>query len=188
MTIKTLRSVAQVLRGYSFRESVQNSSKGTALIQIKDIKGMYIHDCLLKKVAKPPQSARYILRGDVLMSTRAYFKSAVFNAKKPAITSAVISIIRLKDDSILPEYLSVILNSSLIQTYLHKITSGATMRQLKTVDLEELQIPIVGLKQQHIIVHLTLNVERQNSLSEIKQRYVNEIYNSAIQKQLKEAI
>lgn len=182
-TIK-LGEVVEIQTGYSFRGAVVDDGAGVTVIQAKDIIASYVSDDSLPRVRQQFPSTRLISDGDVLLTSRGSFRSAVAKFYNPAIASSSLFMIRLKTTAYTPEFLSLYLNSARAQAYLMQSAKGATIQSVSVSDLVNLSIPVVSLEKQKLLVELQQNIENQGTLLRSKIDIVNRIYTSTINKTL----
>lgn len=189
ITSKKLKDLAEIYSGYAFREAIETSSLGkTFVIQAKDVNpNLYILNPkgLIKTSADIPRSNSYLLKNDVLLTSRgsenANFKSTVFKASNSnVIASATLNIIRLKNTSVLPEYISIFLNSSEGQDSIRGVLSGSYIRVITLKNLGELLIPIPLLDKQRTIISIYENIRRQDEIAERKSQIRKNIINKVI--------
>ena len=179
-----LKNITKTTSGYSFRQAVRDEGRGVRVVHISDFKGLYIDMETLKRTTLKMPSSQLLKAGDVILSSRGYFKAVVFKSKLATVASLSAFVIRPQSDKVLPEYLAICLNSAKIQNYLEQIARGSIMRSIRLKDLLEVEIPIIDLEEQKTIVKLIVNLEEQSYLLENKQQLLSEIHHGAIQKQL----
>ena len=156
-------------------------------MHISDLGGLYVDPKALKRTTLKVPESQLLQFGDVILSSRGYFKAVVFNSRLSAVASLSVFVIRLQTNSILPEYLAICLNSAEIQNFLEQAAKGSIMRSLRLRDLIEMKIPVIGLDKQKMLVKLAGNLERQNLLLETRREILNSICRAATQKQLQGA-
>ena len=179
-----LKNLARTFSGYSFRQAVRDEGQGVRVVHISDFEGLYIEPKALKRTTLQIPESQLLESGDVILSSRGYFKAVVFNSRLPAVASASVLVIRLQTDTIMPEYLAVCLNSAKLQNSLDQTARGSMMRSLRLGDLLELEIPVVGLDKQKLLVKLIMNFEKQSVLLKNRQRVLDGIQTAMVQKQL----
>lgn len=183
-----LKNLAEIYSGYAFRTAIETSLDGkVSIVQAKDVNfNEYILDTkdLIKTSIDIPRSNSYLLENDVLLASRgsenANFKSTVFkSSNKNVIASATLNIIRLKDTRILPEYISIFLNSNEGQDLIRGLLSGSYIRVIALKNLGELLIPVLPLDKQQIIISIYENARQQevitNRKSQIRKNIINKV-------------
>ena len=149
---------AIVLLGYTFRTVIKEFKKGNcAILQTKnidqwgDIVGEF-PNTLFKKI---PKNA-LIEENDVIVSNRGNFKSALFKSfNGRIIANSSVYILRIIDKKlILPDYLSIYLNSRIGQSKLNSIKNQTLIKSISKKDLMNLRIQIPSLEKQMKIVNI----------------------------------
>ncbi len=169
-----LKNIAKIRLGYTFRERIEVIPNGNlAVIQQKDLS-----DFNPVKIdgSKIPLS-HLLEKGEVLLSNRGIFRSILFDKSEKTIVSNAFFVITLIDESILPEYLSLYLNSNLGQKEMMSKREITTIPALTISHIEQLKIPIVSLeKQKKLIEFAKLQKAEYNiiqRLSVLREQYLN---------------
>ncbi len=181
-----LHDIATVIAGYTFRGAIEPDLRGdVSVFQAKDlVQGVPLtHIEHLTKISLGVQGrSGFIQIGDVLLVARGMklgaFRSTVFAADAAnVIASSSIHIIRITDESVIPEYLSHYLNSNEGQFALSEIVTGSYIGAVPRSALEKVKVPIPTLQKQKAIVELHRNIREQqrimNRQSEINQNIIN---------------
>lgn len=182
---QTLKNIASIITGYTFRTAIKRKGKGYLLIlQSKNIKDdIIIFDQELTKIAhKTTRSTSFIKNNDVVIGSRGSFRSAVIKTNKKILASSSVYILRLTSKQILPEFLSLYLNSIQNKKYLLRITTGSTIKSILKSDLESLKIPIPTLSVQKNLIKLYQNQKNQSKLLKEKLTINSHILEGALQK------
>lgn len=95
--------------------------------------------------------------GDVLFAAKGYknFATVYESHNHPAVASTTFFVIKVKTESVLPEYLSWVLNSSVIQNFLKRNASGSSIVSISKALLEELEISVPDLLTQKKILEIS---------------------------------
>lgn len=141
---------------FRFGASTAVSSIGDlACVQGRDFNedGVYIN----KEVQFVNESAlkysRYLASGDILFSTKGKIFSAVWQNQVPyAIATGTFIILSLKVDFVLPEYLSLFLNSKKAKRYFDIYTKAGTVIHIGKKDIELLEVEIPPMENQVTLV------------------------------------
>lgn len=181
-----IHEFATVLSGYAFREAIRPEADGhTFVFQAKDlVQGVPVTDVDdLQKVSQSiPVHTGHLKRYDVLLIARGMkpgaFRSTVFDSNNEnVIASASVHIIRVASRNILPEFLSLYLNSNDGQNALFGIVTGSYIGMLPRKKLEKITVPIPPLKKQKALVRLYQNIREQQRIvhrqTEIKQGIID---------------
>jgi restriction endonuclease S subunit len=181
-----LGKIAEIQSGYSFRGAVKDEGRGTAVVQARDITSLYVSSDALPQVKQPLSDGRLLRDGDVLLTSRGSFRAGVARLNAvPTVASSSLYVLRVTDESILPEFLALYLNSPTAQTYFKQNAKGATIQSVSVSDIAAFAIPIMPLNQQRLLVDLQQNVEQQGMLLRSKLGFIEGIYSSAINSSLK---
>ena len=105
-------------------------------------------------------SEKHLLRqGDVLFAAKGTKNfAAVYNIDEPAVASTSFFVIRLEDDfrsSVLPAFLSWLINHPVAQTFLKGQAMGSSIASISKVVLEELEISIPPIQKQELILNIS---------------------------------
>jgi len=182
---QNLKNIANIITGYTFRTAIKSENRGSLLIlQSKNIKdNLIIFDKdLLKIFYKTSRTNSFIKNNDVVISSRGSFRSAVIKSTKKVIASSSVYILRLTTNQILPEFLSLYLNSIMGQKNLLSITTGATIKSVLKNDLENLKIPTPSLVTQKNLINLYQNQKKHSELLKEKLLINSNILEGALQK------
>ena len=134
-----LKSIAKIKSGYSFRGSLDlNSSGNVFILQAKNILSdvEVDDDFSLEQINLNFKNENIFLqKKDIVFLSKtgpqADFRSAVFNSnKKQVIFSNTILSIRIENSNIIPEYLSIYLNSNECKKDLQKISIGSITKHI----------------------------------------------------------
>ena len=186
---KTLGEISIVSTGFSFRGPVPENPLGdTLVVQASDLNedGSLAEMSHLKRmIGFFKTDSNNLLKGDVLLVTRGTpssgFKAAyVTHVSSFLIASSSLAIIRMKDKDVLPEFLSIYLNTPKAQQQLQRIASGSTIRTLLTKNLSLLEIPIPPIETQRTIIELVRNVTSQKKLLQQRNSLLNELISSIV--------
>ena len=92
---KLLNDIANIHAGYSFRSAILDAGFGVAVIQAKDVSGLYLQSSVLPKVDQVFPNTRLLGSGDVVLTTRGSFRASVVDLKIKAIASSSLHVIRI---------------------------------------------------------------------------------------------
>lgn len=114
-----------------------------------------------------------LLAGDVLFSAKGTKNfAAVFESHNPAsVASTSFFVIRLLDNSVLPEYLAWYINHPNSQSFLKGEARGTSIPSISKSMLENLEISIPAITKQKLILKISGLRNRENKL--IKQIEIN---------------
>lgn len=189
---KKISTIAEITPGYTFRKSINNDPVGDVFVlQAKNIianKDLNNIDDLVKISSDMIRSPYYLEYNDILIISRSsspgYFRSSVFtSSNKNVIASSSVYIIRIKDVTVIPKYLSLYLNSLDGQKILSAIASGGSyIKTMLIRNLSEIEIPIPPINTQKAIIALSENIKRQEEIFKRKQEIGQIIINQTFSK------
>jgi len=181
MKIK-LGDFTEVKSGYSLKSSLTNYEKGDInVIQAQDLKVPDFTDLL--KITIPNSEKHALIPGDILLSARGEFVARVFREKRlKAIASSSLFIVRVKSPKVMPEYLVHYLNSRTGQSQLERASTSTYIKSISKTNLDELEIPIIPLKEQELVVRLANNLQSQHEKYVKKTKMIDAIFDASISK------
>jgi type I restriction enzyme S subunit len=186
---KELSEITDIVSGYTFRGSIENDPKGQIFVlQAKNIVAnqdiVGISD--FTKVSDKSIRAPYFLEhNDILLVSRGSglgsFRSAIFATdQNNVMASSSVHVIRIKDVTILPKYVSLYLNSEVGQKALLQIvTGGSYLQSVLLKNLAEFKIPIPPIHTQKSIIALNENLQSQEKILKRKQEIQKTIINAS---------
>jgi type I restriction enzyme M protein len=159
---------AEVISGYTFRGAIKEDRESSLhVLQAKNIRDeiLITDEMLVRTTFDTSHTNAFAQDGDVAISTRGTFRAAVLRSSKKIIASSSVYLLRLKNGSpVLPEFLSIYLNSDFGQKDISQITTGAAIKLILRRDLEDITIPILPMTQQEKVVMLYQNIRQQENL------------------------
>lgn len=181
-----IKHLASVSSGYSFRGAIMEDKAGDIrVLQAKHVK--WDEDILstsdfTKVSLNIPRSGAFLQKGDVVIVSRGMnagtFRSAVIaSEEKNVLASSSVLIIRVQNEKILPEYLSLYLNSRDGQNAIAQRVSGINFQTLLRSNLEEIEIPVPSIGKQLLMVELYKNFRRQEEIAVMKTAIKKNLYN-----------
>lgn len=126
---------------------------------------------------------KHLLRpGDVLFAAKGAnnFAACYESINQPAVASTSFFVLRIENDSIIPEYLAWLINHPVTQKYLKANALVSSIASISKTVLEELEISMPSIKIQRAI--LNISALRKIELSLKKQ--IEELQEQNIQHQL----
>jgi restriction endonuclease S subunit len=185
-----ISQLADVINGYTFRGAINKVKDGDVFVlQAKDIiQGQDIQDTknLTPIDFTGTRTASFLKKNDVLVVSRGTgigsFRSTVFNLENTnIIASSSVLIIRIKNKEILPEYLSIYINSQEGQNKILETVVGSYIQAIsrKKFD-EEMKIPIPTLQKQKALIELNKNIKQQEKIYDRKKQLKQQIISATI--------
>ncbi len=186
---KKIGDLADISSGYTFRGSVENDPKGQVFVVQaknisidKDILGVSDFITISNKTLRNPY---FLKANDILLVSRGSgggsFRSTVFRSDVDSVMpSSSLHVIRIKDVTVLPKYISLYINSKEGQKAISQIVTGASyIQSLLVNNLIELNIPIPSLHTQKTIIALHENILDQERVHKRKQEIQKTIINAS---------
>lgn len=183
---KKLSQISTIVSGHNFRGSIENEIGGNVfviqgknMIANEDVVDTQNLICISEQT---PRSPYFLQHNDILLVSRGLepgtFRSAVFTAEnKNVIASSSLQIIRIKDVSVLPKFVSLFLNSGEGQKkILEIVTGGSYIRTILIKNLSDLEIPVPPVHTQKLLIDLFENITKQEKIMDRKK----EIYKNII--------
>ncbi len=171
MHIKLSR-MARIITGYAFRKSINPDEHGDVFVlQAKDIRFDIITD-VYHFISVEDQSFKkdvYLQYNDIVLVSKVLdskvFRSTIFKStSKNVIASSSIHIIRITDDTIVPEYVLIFLNSPQGQKVISEKISGSYIKTISRSSLGDREIPVPNINEQKKIIELHTNIKEQEIL------------------------
>ncbi len=152
-----LREIADIKVGYTFRGKIQNEvNANTAIIQLKDINYDFntINTPSTFIDSNKFKTHHFLQDGDILFIAKGLRQVAVtYIDKGSAIASSVFFIIRVKSNTVLPEYLTWFLNNRKTQTFFNRMKSGTSTLNITKDVLGKIKIEIPSMEIQNRIAN-----------------------------------
>jgi restriction endonuclease S subunit len=162
-----LSELANVRIGSPFRERIVHEPDGTyRVVQGKDISsdGTIILDGMIRIEAVPGKGAPDILAADeVVLQTRGLSYRAAIIPKDvpPMVAAGSLYILHVDRACVSAEYLVFFLNLPATQITLRQLATGSPIPNLRRSAIEQLQVALPSLSDQHQFVELSSLVRRQ---------------------------
>lgn len=168
MQCRCLKEISEIIAGYTFREALENDSDGeTQVLLARNINddGSVNYSELTRTDLILPRTNAFVTRSDVLLSSRGIFRAGIFDkAAKNTVAASSLFILRIKDKDVIPQYLSIYLNSEAGQNSIQKILTGSTIKTILRGALENLSIPIPSPAVQKMIIEISDNWQKREKL------------------------
>ena len=186
-----ITDIAEVISGYSFREAIETiKNRDMFVLQAKDVaQGQnIINTNKLTPIAfKGARTAAFLEKNDIVIVSRGSgigsFRSAIFNADGNVIASSSLLLLRIKKKDILPEYISLYLNSLDGQNKILETVVGSYIHAISRKKFEEeITIPIPPLHIQKSLINLNQNIQQQEEIYERRKQLKQQIINATIKK------
>jgi restriction endonuclease S subunit len=165
----TIKKIAKVYMGYPFRSRLERVEDGNVfVIQMKDIdENSRLDVSNLIPVNLPAvKDIHRINQGDLIFRSRGRINTAtlVQEPLENTVAAAPLLRLRVKKDSLMPEYLAWYINQPKSQTYLERQAAGTISRMINKTAVEEMGIEIPPLERQKHIIAIARLSEREQIL------------------------
>jgi restriction endonuclease S subunit len=167
---KKIKDIADIQIGYQFRGKIEADPKGThRVIQIRDFDEFQnLGATDLYKVNLKYDAERYLVnKGDILFLARGHRNYAIpiKDSLENTIAASYFFILRLRNESILPEYLAWFIKQAPAQAYLYNIARrGTHIPMVPKSAFENMPVDIPDLEIQKTIIKLDNLLEKERSL------------------------
>ena len=174
---ETIKNIATVQLGYSFRSRLEVSKDGeVAVIQMKDLLDDNTIGCdeLVKIDMDSVKDHHLARKGDLVFRSRGIVSNAAILLEDPAKAVVAAPLIRIrvtKPNRILPEYLNWYLGQRDAQVFLTSRAIGTAQKMISKEVLENLEVLLPSLEKQKKIVELvSLSAREQTLLSGLAEK------------------
>lgn len=166
---KTLKDIALIKSGYSFRSRLRPSRHGNiAVIKIGDL-SQNLNEAMLDRIEMQSMDLKqFIHKNDIILCPRgeSTLATLVTDNFKDTVVAAPLVIIRLnKNSNAMPEYICWYINQPKIQSWFGSHARGSAMQLINKTTIENLEIPIIPLTKQSIIASLFKLAEQEKELN-----------------------
>lgn len=167
---KKITEIADVHLGYQFRKKIESVDDGThRVIQIRDFDERHIlnKEGLSRVKIDKPAEQHLINKGDVLFLSRGHRNWAVSIIDNFEDTIAVshFFVLKIRDASVIPEYIAWYINQAPVQEYLHSIARRGTHIPIIPLSaFRELTVELPDKEIQKNIVELSNLMEKEKQL------------------------
>ena len=168
----SISDLASVRIGSPFRERIVHEPGGTyRVVQGKDIgsDGTLLLDGMVRIAEVPGKGAPDTLgAGELVLQTRglSYRAGVVPRDAPPMVAAGSLFILRPDPARITAEYLVFFLNLPATQATLRQLATGSTIPNLRRSAIEQVQVALPSLSDQHQLVGLGQLVRRQADIEE----------------------
>ncbi|MEI8390240.1 MAG: restriction endonuclease subunit S [bacterium] len=154
--VKKLQDVCQIQLGYQFRKRFEHDLSGNySVIQMKDVEDYSLNISELLKVKIEKVKKEYLIsKNTILFMPRGFNNDAILIKEdlEDTIATSQFYILKVADQSILPEYLTWYINQRPAQKYFVSNRAGTSILIINIGQLKELEVRIPDIKTQENIV------------------------------------
>lgn len=186
-----ITEIADVQLGYQFRKKIESVDDGThRVIQIRDFdEHRILHKEGLSRVKiDKPAEQHLINKGNVLFLSRGHRNWAVSIIDNCEDTIAVshFFVLKIRNASVIPEYIAWYINQAPAQEYLHKIARRGTHIPIIPLSaFKELTVDLPDKETQNKIVELSNLMEKEKKLCNELQGKRSQLVNAISLKAIK---
>ena len=169
--IKTLKYIASIQTGLTFRTRLEHSPKGNVtVIQMKDFSADNRIDCekLTLIEIQNLKERQMVQINDLIFRPRGFRNTAALIDRELNDTTLAAPLLRIRvhDATVLPAYLCWFINLPVSQSFLQRHATGTAMRMVgkKTLDALEVQIPSITTQQR--IIELSRLADKEKHILE----------------------
>lgn len=171
-----LENLVQIQSGMLFSKRVEHDLNGNVrVVQLKDVnENAQIRYNDLITVSVDKQLKKHLLKkGDILLKAKSSTRvAAVIDRNiENTIATGHYFVLRIKNSSVLPEYVTWFLNQKPAQRYFDSMASGSTVPIIFKSELEKLEIDIPSLEIQQKIVRIhNLRLREKDLIAELEKK------------------
>lgn len=183
--VVTLKDIASVQMGYSFRSRLEASEAGeVAVIQMKDFLDDNTVDCSeLVRINMNSMKEHHLAQsGDLVFRSRGQVTTAAVLLEYPGKAVVAAPLLRIRvtmPDRILPEYLNWYISQRDAQIFLTSRAKGTVQKMISKQAIEDLEVALPSLEKQKSIVELaTLSAREQtllHTLADKREQYISTV-------------
>jgi hypothetical protein len=167
---KKITEIADIQLGYQFRKKVESVNDGThSVIQIRDVdEHRILHNEGLSQVKIDKLAEQHLInKGDVLFLSRGHrnWATSITENYEDTIAVSHFFVLKIRNESVIPEYIAWYINQAPAQEYLHNIARRGT--HIPIIPLSAFKEIIVDLPDKEIqkkIVELSNLMEKEKQL------------------------
>lgn len=164
-----LEDIAILRSGYPFRKAVEEQENGAvSVIQIKDVSKDGVDWASVSRTELPGSLPTYWLEnGDMLFMSRGKNNFAVplkNVIEGETICTSHMFYIKLKSSHVIPEYLSIQLNTKQLQEYFTQHAKGAGKKHISKDVLKNVEIVVPPIQEQMRVVALEELFQQEKAL------------------------
>ncbi len=163
-----LSEITTISAGHPFRGRIpEKSGSDIRVVQMKNISSGsgVCWDAVIETELSGKKEPNWLMDGDVLFAARGSrnYAAIVDQLKGKVVSAPQLYILRVKGQSLLPEFLVWQLNQKPMQTYFDRAAEGSFTKSVRRSVLEKafLTVPPIEKQKQILRLHLTLLQEKR---------------------------
>lgn len=162
-----LKELAEIRAGYTFRGSpTELPGSGIRMLQIKDIRDTdTVNPDSLQAIAWTGKDSMPNLdENEIVVAARGLNnKAAIMRSSATVIPSNQLLVLRVKHNTVLPDYLCWFLNRTQTQKQLKDSQVGTNIPSLNKSGLGDIQVPIFSIETQQKLVALAMLQQQEQA-------------------------
>lgn len=164
-----LSNIANISAGHPFRGRIpEKSGSDIRVVQMKNVSAGngICWDDVIETELEGKKKPDWLMAGDVLFVARGGRNYAVLvdQVKGRVVSAPHFYILRVKEPSLLPEFLVWQLNQKPLQNYFERVAEGSVTKSIRRAILENTEISVPPLYKQEEIMKLNKIVQREKAL------------------------
>ncbi len=176
-----IKQFSDIRIGHAFRERLANVPDGDVkVIQPKDIASAgFISFASDEPLRTDVCAARPLQSGEVLVVNRGRFAATVFEGLEDGawIVPSSILVLSVKNESVLPEYVALYLNSVAGQKLFSRHYEQTTVSFISAKNLANMDMPVPTIERQRTLIAFERTAKKYARLSNRKQELHSELLN-----------
>lgn len=128
----------------------------------------------------------FLQKGDILFTGKGY-RSFAWTYKEevgPAVASSIFYVIRPDQEVVIPEFLTLYLNTQQAQQHFAALGAGSSIPSIRKSELESINVPVPSMQEQHRLAKLSFlhneDMRILRRISNLKQQLFNEVFQKLI--------
>ncbi len=184
--MKKLMDLVEIRSGYTFRAAIDSFPDGdTEVIQVGDI-DFHFNFSARPKIDFKGSSDHLLQYGDVLLSARGFSKAIVYRSNDKAVASSSLFVLRVKSEQTDPSFIAMFFNSIHGIKAMLRLSTNSSVQTITKENLGQIKLPELPVNEQNNLSRLIEAIDKYKSTAELKELYLDEIRESAINKIFKE--
>ena len=184
--MKKLIDLVEIRSGYTFRAAIDTFPAGdTEVIQVGDI-DFHFNFSARPKIDFKGSSDHLLQYGDVLLSARGFSKAIVYRSNDKAVASSSLFVLRVKSKQTDPSFIAMFFNSIHGIKAMLRLSTNSSVQTITKESLGQIKLPELPMDEQNNLSRLIEAIDDHKSLTQLKEIYLDNVRESAINKIFKE--
>ena len=184
--MKKLMDLVEIRSGYTFRTAIDSFPEGdTEVIQVSDL-DLHFNFSTKSKIDFSGNAEHLLRYGDILVSARGFSKAVVFRSNSKAVASSSLFVLRVKSEQIDPSFIAMFFNSIHGIKAMLRLSTNSSVQTITKENLGQIKLPELPVNEQNNLSRLIEAIDDYKSITELKELYLDQIRENAINKIFKE--